>query len=138
MEAKEKAIREAYGTLGIEWDSIKDHLTENYWIRNPYEPVDLLWLIRDEKGIEVVIKGDNLGRLCFVPKSLAGIENNNGWIRIESEADLPIETDSYFVVYKDGCIICHHFSVSSDFDRVLFIQEFTHYQPIVKPNLPIY
>src|SRR5690554_2905829 len=34
------------------------------------------------------------------PKSLQGIETNNGWIKIESEADLPKETGHFWVCNK--------------------------------------
>lgn len=65
------------------------------------------------------------------PKSLSGIETNNGWIKIESEADLPkdgwhwtlsiIENEPFQTHYEDIDIRYH-----------------THYQPIQKPQSPIY
>jgi len=76
------------------------------------------------------------------PKSLQGIENNNGWIKIESEADLPKEYKFYWIKTQ----------LNSEFiawcrpNERLFIHndgetEFkyiTHYQPIQKPLKPLY
>lgn len=71
------------------------------------------------------------------PKSLAVIENNNGWIKIESEADLPNDSYMYWVVCRDGDI-----KLLNDFEyyKKYIIPEFTvtHYQPITKPLKPIY
>lgn len=36
------------------------------------------------------------------PKSLQGIENNNGWIKIESEDDLPKDIDGLWEVFING------------------------------------
>lgn len=70
------------------------------------------------------------------PKSLEGIEYNNGWIKIESEADLPTEIGIYWVkdrfrenVYKQ--------SFSEELKKA-WMKVFTHYQPIEKPQPPIY
>lgn len=63
--------------------------------------------------------------------------NNNGWIKIESEDDLPKENGSYWFL-KDGII--------QIFDRVCeyepnarhLLRTATHYQPIIKPLKPLY
>lgn len=79
------------------------------------------------------------------PKSLSGLENNRGWISILSEDDLPKESGKYFIVtngkiqvgayilnykrwFADGCYY-------SDTYQNLGI---THYQSVIKPNLPIF
>lgn len=102
-----------------------------------------------------------LGYYFYRPKSLKGIENNNGWIKIESETDLPKDKE-----------ICH-FVTCGDFedqfvgfidkimDEVFFVDKYyvasydefnkpilklnswipsqiTHYQPVEKPQPPIY
>ena len=71
------------------------------------------------------------------PKSIRGIETNNFWIKIESEADLPKESDNYWVRYKNGT-----YSMASYVPNSLFIKDwiskYTHYQTITKPLKPIY
>ena len=77
----------------------------------------------------------------FRPKSLHEIENNNGWVKIESEEDLPKED----VMYRLG------FFISSDKfyqDSNLYslktalcaLKEsyYTHYQQIPEFKLPIF
>lgn len=135
MTAKETKIKEAYESAGVDWEQVKEYVDNNGWLDiSPSNFSNELFTT-----LKPFLRGCNTkGALEYSPKSLSGIETNNGWITIESEKDLPNETDSYFVLYKTGDIICHHFSPNSDFDRILFLEEFTHYQPIVKPKPPIY
>lgn len=74
------------------------------------------------------------------PKSLKGIEDNNGWIKIETIDDLPktIGTDCWFVhngkkvkgLYLDNTFTCGftHFKWET----------ISHYYPIVEPEDYIY
>lgn len=75
------------------------------------------------------------------PKTLEGIENNNGWIVIRSEEDLPRESDAYFVAYFfKGKLLFQYlraFRINSD-DTEYWLDNFTHYQPITKPNPPLW
>jgi len=75
------------------------------------------------------------------PKSLQGIENNNGWIKIESEADLPKQDcNCYFILKSNNAILTGKFNQGC-FDYALRYydhNDITHYQPIKKPNPPIY
>src|SRR5690606_6436052 len=84
------------------------------------------------------------GRVCWRPKSLKGIETNNGWIKIESEADLPkseklgdaklcfIKSDEYNEIgvgnFSFGTFKTLY---GNDYSNI------THYQPITKPEPPI-
>lgn len=78
---------------------------------------------------------DVIGESCR-PKSLQGIENNNGWIKIESEADLPKENGMYHICYGDGIISSRHYH--SKHNDWLDHPKATHYQPIEKPKPPLY
>jgi len=46
----------------------------------------------------------------FIPTQLKGIETNNGWQKIESEADLPSEKGFYQCVKDNGLILGLYFS----------------------------
>lgn len=80
----------------------------------------------------------------FRPKSLQGIENNNGWVKIESEEDLPKNNGSYFTKtnYCKETIERYYpiftKSTSIEDERKWWLENITHYQPIVKPNNPLY
>lgn len=65
---------------------------------------------------------------------------NNGWIKIESEADLPKEYGNYHVKYLNGQSIAWF---NDGFFYTMKGYKFkdnhiTHYQPIEKPKPPIY
>lgn len=90
---------------------------------------DIEWEYKDDDFIK------------FRPKSLKGIENNNGWIKIESEADLPKNIN---IMYRIGMFLndgkfhqdtnlCNY---QTAFNALTGI--YTHYQPINKPESPLY
>ena len=122
LEAKQEAIKNAYGEHFFPTD-------KNGWIRHlMYCPSDL--------GIENYDEMDGFWR-C---KSLQGIENNNGWIKIESEADLPKNDDDYWVMTNikgdevqqlSNLIVIRCLNLEKNI-------KVTHFQPIEKPKPPIY
>ena len=129
LEIKQEAIKNAYGEC---WENVKDYVDENGWASYPN-----------------VQKHDyDFGKLEFKdgctflrPESLQGIENNNGWIKIESEADLPKEGMHHSILLDSECIngyrnydIIVFYEVNSKFRK----KEISHYQPIEKPKPPIY
>jgi len=79
--SKEEKIKEAYGEY---WDDVKNHIDENGWVNLRIAPE---YFLRDKK-FDAFDKGKE--RLLR-PISLKGIENNNGWISVLSENDLPNE-----------------------------------------------
>lgn len=69
------------------------------------------------------------------PKTLEGIKNNNGWILIKSEADLPKESYNYWIMQSDGLIqTLKEYEENKKYWNI----HPTHYQPITKPNLPLW
>lgn len=140
--AKQEAIRKAYGEY---WEQVKDYVDQ--YGRLTYQQCWDIWngdsaeshfykVILENKVLD--LRNDYEG--YYQPKSLQGIENNNGWIRIESEEDLPTENSGLYFVYdgKDVGIA----RMSTILFRCLTSNEVysdvTHFQPIVKPEKPIY
>lgn len=132
--AKQQAIQKAYGKY---WE-----LVENEVIEDGYAPYRLLKghntdLVFDFKQMHIVYGSSE----SYVrPKSLAGIETNNGWIRIESEADLPKEYGYYHLIWLDAQNKERNEIYKVDNHGVNCPRSvcITHYQPIIKPNAPIY
>ena len=128
LEAKQEAIKKAYGEYFI-------HADINGWIKfGMYCPSDL----GIEDYDEIV---DTIG--IWRCKSLQGIENNNGWIRIESEEDLPKEEiDLHFIFEKNNgrfqTFGVWDNKIKSFYSGALKISNVTHYQPIEKPKPPIF
>ena len=73
---------------------------------------------------------------CYVSILDSEYENNNGWIKVESEEDLPKDGDLFWVIEKgyDYPLLEPMYHDESEY----WIQCYTHYQPIVKPKLPIH
>lgn len=70
-------------------------------------------------------------------------EENNGWIKIESENDLPKEELDCHFVFKQNDIKYQTFGLWDNklkcfYSGALRINYVTHYQPIIKPQPPIY
>lgn len=62
-------------------------------------------------------------------------KNNNGWTRIESEADLPKDSWNYWIMQSDGLIqTLKEYEDNKKYFKIIA----THYQPITKPEKPIY
>lgn len=137
---KKQAIQEAYGDL---WETVKDHVAVNGWVLSRDVPG-----IRDMIGnAEMII--DTPGSPAYRPKSLKGIEDNNGWKRINSEADLPESAGTYHVIvslnsYSQGKTIdkirLDHLDIMPVAGKVwkFYNGLVTHWQPIVEPEKPLY
>lgn len=62
-------------------------------------------------------------------------KNNNGWIKIESEEDLPKDSYNYWIMQSDGRV-----QTIKDYEdnAKYWCVKATHYQPINKPLKPLY
>jgi len=70
--------------------------------------------------------------LIYRPKSLQGIETNNGWIRLQGIANEITTDKDIYILNKLGEI---EINLSGDYLEIGYA---THYQPIIKPQPPIY
>lgn len=130
---KEEVIKEAWGDL---WDLLKpdekELVLKNNGFFNGHND--------DIYDSEEVNKDDS--RFDFIaskglrPYELENIENNNSWIKIECEKDLPkIEMQDCFIMDKTLRVIVGRFTLS---EKNIWLENATHYQPIEKPKPPIY
>lgn len=138
METKKaEAIRNAYGEY---WEKVKDKVDEEGWFY--YYSMDYLTKSKNYSLTHYLRCDEDIYKLANRPKSLQGIENNNGWIRIDGEEDLPKESGDYWVYEKNGAMgIRLYLSVPQkwgEYEMEIEEPKVTHYQPIVKPEKPIY
>ena len=131
LEAKQEAIKKAYGEY---WEAVKDFVDENGWIDFLEDIQRIMYFFHDSDNIEVF-------KSTWRPKSLQGIENNNGWIKIESEDDLPKEGMHEVILLDEECMegyrnydVIVFYEVNSRFRK----KEISHYKPIEKSKMPIY
>ena len=123
MKTKEQVIKEAYGDS---WDKVEGYVDEDGRLK-----------INNVKTIgNLPLTFEVLDNIFVRPKSLQGIKNNNNWIKIESEDDLPNGSGVYFTANSMGVKVN---PVNSQEVRVLFLNDLAaYYQPIQKPKPPIY
>jgi len=97
MMTKQDKIREAYG---IHWEEVKDQVDENGWLDGKGNHKGLV-------GLTMKVYDPYDSKYCYWkrPVSLSGIENNNGWIKIESKQDLPSKKGLYMVCINNNPII---------------------------------
>jgi len=132
--AKSEAIRKAYGELYEVMKENINHTTGSYLIESThFYDKDNLY---KRELFDVREYSESL--LVITPKSLQGIETNNGWVRIESEEDLPLlDDESEFWIANENEIF-DFTAYSLQVQRKWENKTLTHYQPIVKPEKPIY
>jgi len=93
---------------------------------------------------EIGYNGESIGIERWRPKSLQNLETNNGWVRIESEEDLPKAGNELYDVIVDGkkfrkpCFFDEGEFVYHSNKNIWKCQNITHYKPIEPELLPIY
>lgn len=91
---KEEKIKEAYGEY---WDKMKLWINIDGWFnKNAFFNKNFFFKY-DDLNLFFYHKED-----FMIPISLKGIENNNGWIKIESENDLPDNIEGLWEVVRNG------------------------------------
>lgn len=144
MKSKQEVIQEAWGKY---WDELKEFICENGWLswgyrglygdKNPASLGDMYRYCGGEENHQskyVTIPGSTT---LFRPKSLAGIEKNNGWTRIESEDDLPTSGMKNYMYCVDGkpsvFVVNLRVLLSLSKDGMV-----SHYMALPSPEAPIY
>ena len=127
---KEEKIKEVYG------ENYNPHnIDENGWMKYS------LWMHFFKKVDDDYDEFDNRN-MVVRPKSLQGIENNNAWIELIKNENIP--SGYYWILYSNSDTpkmgISNGFSITqANLGLGLHpVIEITHYQPIIEPYLPLY
>lgn len=136
---KQQFIQQEYKEY---WEVVKYYITINGWVNTKK------WL-GDGGNTEVYKKLIGLSLECmdnyspfycywFRPNSLIGIETNNGWIKVESETDLPVDASVTYDVYTTGNLQSE--DITLNYVKQLFHQHkiLTHYTVHIKRNPPLF
>jgi len=134
---KEECIKNAYG---VWWEKLPTDV-QNYALANN-GLIDCSQWVQYCFGLDF----DRVGFSYRRPIILKGIENNNGWIKIESEADLPKDNyGTYHVISRNNIFInkpknqnTDDYWLNDNQKKTYWLKEYSHYQPIQKPNPPLY
>jgi hypothetical protein len=141
MKTKQEVIQSA---LTENWDLLFDSEREHSLQNDGWIPNTGLKLINkitfDIKEMHITYGNPEQ---WLRPKSLAGIETNNGWTCIESEDDLPKEKGDYWVIWDGRIVITYWYGKDNQYADLEkqnrdWMKVVTHYQPIIKPLPPIY
>lgn len=142
---KREVIRKAYGE---HWDLHKDNVDEFGWsylgnnsrLLNNYD-CSLVgeWL---QKGYDSFKTGENshIQQVYVRPKSLQGIENNNGWFSIE-EHGLPKPGEYRVISHNYDKPQIEEYNGKMWYDKISGTFSpclVTHYKPIEQEKLPLY
>lgn len=130
--AKQKAIEKAYGA---NYNKLAKFIDRDGWLK---------WC--DGCPINPVISDYDYNQklIAHRPKSLAGIETNFNWISINSEEDLPKQLGDYYVLRNGKVVVATYVTFDrwvlsgNNYPKTTKTCSVTHYQPIVKPEKPIY
>jgi hypothetical protein len=126
---KLKAIKDAYGPY---WNLTNEFVDNEGWA---YTSPLFNHVVR-ESGLQIKVEISERGDV-WRPESLRGIENNNGWIKITTQADLPKVGGEYWVMWRGQSFPdTHDFRLGDD--EEFWLKHITHYQRIVPPPPPIY
>lgn len=136
---KQKAIREAWGEFWQQFPNrqkqkIVEDLGVAYTDETMFDGNTIYPKASDERFTSVDFSCSTYGYRGITPKSLAGIENNNGWLSVK-EHGLPKEDGKYFAYSVEQKILMLAFN-ESELD--MWIHRISHYQPVLKPKPPIY
>lgn len=130
-----------YETIQWAYGNNKVVVDENGWVKRKVtghgvtNGMDVENFPYERKDFDVILQ-DASGGYSWRLKSLRGIENNNGWTKIESTDDLPKEQGFYNFIKING-----------DLDRAFFSpglfekqtsEYYTHWRPISDIPKPIY
>lgn len=142
---KQEFINNAYTAAGVDWEAVKEYVDEDGRCMmydsfgtklNPN--FQEMGFSREDVESKLDSGCNGKSELTYRPKSLYGIEDNAGWIKIESESDLP--SDGYYWTINKNGVMNDSPRITDDLcnDTEYWLSTFTHYQPIVKPNSPLY
>jgi len=138
QEKKQKAIELAYGSL---YEKYKQSINSDGYVRfGGKSSEEYLELISNDNFEEK----EWIGYSFLRPKSLSGIEDNNGWISINSEEDLPKDKINHDV-FRNGKETTAIYAGSNrwfvpenDFPKETKNSGITHYFPKTEKKAPIY
>jgi hypothetical protein len=143
IDQKREAIKKAWAEF---WDGFPDH-QQNRIIDNGgfADTCDTMFegirypYAKDERFKVQEMKCSAYGYNRITPKSIIGIDNNNGWLSVK-EHGLPKEQGEYHVVVDYDMYTEKPYNQSTEYFQAggIVWGHVTHYQPVVKPKPPIY
>lgn len=137
MKTKKEVIQEAWDSTfpdssNYSFEKISSAIDANGWYR-----------FNNELSINICVVGFDYDKGAYRTPLLRGIETNNGWIRIESEADLPRKENTLWIRYEDGSTILGRYNIFTNkfvtsYGKMFDEDKPTHFQYITQPLPPLF
>jgi len=138
---KQEFIKQSWSEAGFDWEQIKELVNESgiLQLKEPESKYSLTgYSTAYDHGL---IKGLGFNHKCFMISldSLEGINDNNGWTKIESESDLPdIHDIRMFMPCERGKprpdYSINSITIKNGFNAGVI----THWRPITQIPNPLY
>jgi hypothetical protein len=133
--SKEEKIKTAWNDLinGIaEYSYVEGYLSINGWLPVNLLSQNIILKLASKLDNKFVINGDFIR-----PISLNGIEDNNGWIKVKSEADFPLDKKSrYWIANENG--IFDFFGTAETIETKFKNKTLTHYKKLEEPSIYVW
>jgi hypothetical protein len=132
---KQEAIKNAYGEL---YDYISNHIDLDGWCICT-KKIGYHWKKSGLNQDSLEFRGLEVEDFSWRPKSLKGLEVNNNWIGIDENLNHNQEPEKgqYWTMFRNGFVEVSYYDGTLECYKFWRLN-FTHYQQIIKPNLPIY
>lgn len=138
MKTKEEVIKESWGVVWFLFDKQEKEtvIKNNGYYKGSND--DIFEAIDQNEHLF-----DFIAEKGSIPYSLEGIENNNGWIKIESEKDLPKEFCYCWIkvdnVIINGTLLFNPSSKTFTDNQIISSwNKITHMYIVTKPQPPLY
>ena len=129
--SKEEKIKSAWNDLlnGIaEYSYVECYLSMNGWLPMNLLSQNIRLKLAGALESKFVLNGDFIR-----PISLTGVETNNGWTKVNSEADFPLDKKSrYWIANENG--IFDFFGTYETIEAKFKNKTLTHYKKLEEPS----
>lgn len=133
---KQEYIKLKWEESGMDFSMIQDNVNEDGWHVGDVD------LIPESVYVKCTHYSKSLGKMAERPMSLDRVEHNNGWTKIESEKDLPVEDICLYKIMisseiqDEGFYSDYHKCFINEDNKLIF--NVTHWRPIVEIPNPLY
>lgn len=143
MNKKEQRIIEAFNKCGLSIAKLRKEELKKLLKNGTFTFFELAKCLPESKFNSFFIEQyfNRVEGSLYQPKELEGIENNNGWIRIDSESILPEGTIECRTCFYDGVNFTQKHTGERNAEQLwdaYKTNQITHYQPLDEVKFPIY
>ena len=129
---KQEKIQEAYGDY---FEKMKPWINENGWFDKNAFYIQRFFFKCQDLDMFFCHRGE-----FMIPVTIKNIEENNGWVKLNSEEDLPKtdKTIDLWFLTKTGHITINIWNSKFKHRTYGYLKVYSHFQIVIQPELPVY